>query len=114
LAFLVRFLVEWTLALAAFWTTRMSAINQMYFVVTLFLSGQVAPLSLFPVPLQIVASLLPFRWMIAFPVELLLGRLTPVEALTGFAAQGIWLTLSLALLRIVWRAGVRIYSAVGA
>ncbi len=114
LAFLVRFLVEWTLALAAFWTTRVSAINQMYFVVTLFLSGQVAPLSLFPFPLQVVASLLPFRWMIAFPVELLLGRLTPVEALTGFAAQGIWLALSLALLRIVWRAGVRIYSAVGA
>ena len=114
LAFLVRFLVEWTLALAAFWTTRVSAINQMYFVVTLFLSGQVAPLSLFPFPLQVAASLLPFRWMIAFPAELLLGRLTPVEALTGFAAQGLWLVLSLALLRIVWRAGVRIYSAVGA
>jgi len=114
LAFLVRFLVEWTLALAAFWTTRMSAINQMYFVVALFLSGQVAPLSLFPYPLQVIASLLPFRWMIAFPVELLLGRLTPVEALTGFAAQGIWLVLSLVLLRSVWRAGVRIYSAVGA
>jgi ABC-2 type transport system permease protein len=114
LAFLVRFLVEWTLALAAFWTTRVSAINQMYFVVTLFLSGQVAPLSLFPLPLQVIASLLPFRWMIAFPVELLLGRLTPVQALTGFVAQGIWLALSLALLRSVWRAGVRIYSAVGA
>jgi ABC-2 type transport system permease protein len=114
LAFLVRFLVEWTLALAAFWTTRVSAINQMYFVVVLFLSGQVAPLSLFPYPLQVIASLLPFRWMIAFPVELLLGRLTPVEALTGFAAQGIWLALSLVLLRSVWRAGVRIYSAVGA
>ncbi len=28
LAFLVRFLVEWTIALAAFWTTRVSAINQ--------------------------------------------------------------------------------------
>jgi len=114
LAFLVRFLVEWTLALAAFWTTRVSAINQMYFVAVLFLSGQVAPLSLFPFPLQVIASLLPFRWMIAFPVELLLGRLTPVEALTGFAAQGIWLALSLALLRSVWRAGVRVYSAVGA
>jgi ABC-2 type transport system permease protein len=32
LAFLVRFLLEWTLALAAFWTTRVSAINQTYFV----------------------------------------------------------------------------------
>jgi ABC-2 type transport system permease protein len=114
LAFVVRFLVEWTLALAAFWTTRVSAINQMYFVVALFLSGQVAPLSLFPLPIQAAAAILPFRWAIGFPVELLLGRLTPLEALTGFAAQAVWLALSLVLLRIVWRAGVRVYSAVGA
>ena len=48
LAFLLRFLFEWTLALAAFWTTRVSALNQAYYVALLFLSGQVAPLSLFP------------------------------------------------------------------
>ena len=114
LAFLVRFFLEWTLAMVAFWTTRVSAINQMYFVVALFLSGQVAPLSLFPFPIQVAAAILPFRWTIGFPVELLLGRLTPIEALTGLAVQAAWLALSLALLRLVWRAGVRVYSAVGA
>jgi ABC-2 type transport system permease protein len=113
LAFVVRFLVEWTLALAAFWTTRVSAINQIYYVAALFLSGQVAPLSLFPFSVQVVAMLLPFRWVIGFPVELLLGRLTPGEALAGFAAQSVWLLLSLALLKMAWRAGVRRYSAVG-
>jgi ABC-2 type transport system permease protein len=113
LSFVVRFLVEWTLALAAFWTTRVSAINQMYFVALLFLSGQIAPVSLLPGPVRIAATLLPFRWMIGFPVELLLGRLTPGEALAGFGAQVIWLGLSLVLVRVVWRAGVRVYSAVG-
>ena len=113
LAFIVRFLVEWTLAMVAFWTTRVSAINQMYYVAALFLSGQVAPLSLMPFPIQVAATLLPFRWAISFPVELLLGRLTPGEALTGFAAQAVWLAIGLALLKIVWRAGVRQYSAVG-
>jgi ABC-2 type transport system permease protein len=112
LAFVLRFLFEWTLALAAFWTTRVSALNQMYFVAMLFLSGQVAPLALFPPALQTVASALPFRWMISFPVELLLGKLTPQQTLTGFAAQAVWLLLSLGLVRIVWRAGVRVYSAV--
>jgi len=112
-AFIVRFLMEWTLAMAAFWTTRVSAINQIYYVAALFLSGQVAPLSLMPFPIQVVATLLPFRWIISFPVELLPGRLTPGEALTGFAAQAVWLAIGLALLKIVWRAGVRQYSAVG-
>lgn len=114
LAFLIRFLFEWTLALAAFWTTRVSAFNQMYFVAMLFLSGQVAPLSLLPFSIQVVSAVLPFRWMVAFPVELLLGRLTPTEALAGLAIQAAWLVLSVVLVRIIWRAGVRTYSAVGA
>jgi ABC-2 type transport system permease protein len=80
----------------------------------LFLSGQMAPLTLFPRPIQILASLLPFRYMIGYPVELLLGRLKPIETLTGLAAQVVWLGISLVLIRIVWRTGVRNYSAVGA
>jgi len=114
LAFLVRFLLEWTLALAAFWTTRVSAINQVYFVLMLFLAGQIAPLTLFPRWIQIVADILPFRWMLGFPVELVLGRLTPAQALQGLAAQGAWVVLSLIAIRVVWREGVRVYSAVGA
>jgi ABC-2 type transport system permease protein len=113
LAFAVRFLIEWTLALAAFWTTRVTAINQIYFVALLFLSGQIAPLSLLPAPIQAIGMVLPFRWMIAFPVELLLGRLSQQDALAGFAAQAIWLVIGFVLLRVVWRAGVRQYSAVG-
>lgn len=114
LAYLMRFLFEWTLALAAFWTTRVSALNQAYYVALLFLSGQVAPLSLLPVPVQTLGTALPFRWMIAFPVELLLGRLTPAQAGIGFAAQAGWILVALAAVRLAWRLGVRRYSAVGA
>ena len=114
LAFLVRFLLEWTLALAAFWTTRVNALNQVYFLLMLFLAGQIAPLTLFPQWIQIVADILPFRWMLGFPVELVLGRLTPLQALEGLGAQAAWVIISLVLIRVVWRAGVRVYSAVGA
>jgi ABC-2 type transport system permease protein len=114
LAFLLRFLLEWSLALAAFWTTRVSALNQTYFVAVLFLSGQIAPLSLFPMPVQVAADILPFRWMIGFPVELFLGRLSPVQALQGLGVQAIWLGIALVLVRTLWRVAVRNYSAVGA
>ncbi|MDA0746465.1 MAG: ABC-2 family transporter protein [bacterium] len=113
LAFLMRFFVEWTLALAAFWTTRVSAINQMYFVLGLFLSGRIAPISLLPEPVQLLANLLPYRWSLAFPVELFLGRLTEREMWTGFAAQAIWLALAFLIMSFTWRRGLRRYSAVG-
>ena len=61
-----------------------------------------------------LATALPFRWMVAFPVQLALGQLTPYEALSGYAAQGAWLGLSLALLAWTWRRGLRRYAAVGA
>jgi ABC-2 type transport system permease protein len=69
LAFALRFLVDWTLAMAAFWMSRVSALNQIYHVALLFLSGQIAPLSLLPGWLQARATLLPFRWMVAFPAS---------------------------------------------
>jgi ABC-2 type transport system permease protein len=114
LAFAVRFLFEWTLAQAAFWITRVSAINQVYYVILLFLSGQVAPLALFPYPVRVLADFLPFRYMVGFPVELFLGRLTPEQAFTGMAIQCASVVGGLLMLRFIWQAGVRNYSAVGA
>jgi ABC-2 type transport system permease protein len=114
LAFAARFTLEWTLALAAFWTTRVFAINEMYYLALLFLSGQMAPLALLPRAAQVLANVLPFRWFVAFPVELITGRLTPGEALVGLGAQAVWLALAYGLTTVVWNEGVKRYSAVGA
>lgn len=114
LAFAVRFLFEWCLALAAFWTTRITAVNQTYFAVQAFLSGRIAPIALLPGGLQTLAGALPFYWSVAFPVELLLGRLTPEEAWRGLGFQVLWVGVALALLATLWRTAVRRYSAVGA
>jgi len=113
LAIVMRFTLEWAIALVAFWISRMNAMNQMYYVAVLFLSGQVAPLSLFPGPIRTIAAALPFRWMIAFPVELLLGRIGPQAALTGVAIQIVWLAVAVGALKILWRFGTARYSAVG-
>lgn len=113
LAFVVRFTLEWTIAMAALWTNRVSAINQTYEVILVFLSGNFAPLAVMPPAIQLLANFLPFRWLIAFPIELTMGRLSPQEALFGFGAQAFWLCVVLTTLSFVWRAGVKQYSAVG-
>lgn len=112
-AFLARFMLDYTLASAAFWTTRVTAINQLYILLLLFFSGRLAPLSLFPQPVQTVANFLPFRWSLAFPVELVTGRLTVREFWIGMGAQLTWFLIGLSLLHVVWRAGVRRFASVG-
>lgn len=114
LAYLLRFLLEWSLALVSFWTTRNEAFNQMYFLLGLFLSGRIAPLDLLPGWLRTVADVTPFKWAVAFPVELFLGRLTDAEITRGLMIQGVWLLVGVVLHRIVWWRGIRKYSAVGA
>jgi ABC-2 type transport system permease protein len=113
-AMALRFSVEWTLASVAFWVTRVSAINQLYFVAFLFLSGYAVPLALLPEQVRILAEWLPFYRMLGFPVELLLGRLSPEAVVFGFVAQIAWLAIAILGLNVVWARGVRQYSAVGA
>ena len=114
LAFGLRWLLEYTLALAAFWTTRVTACNEVYHLVFWFLAGMVAPNALLPDWLQAVAAVLPFRWTLAFPIEVLLGRLETAAILQGLLIQCLWLGLAYGLHRLVWAIGVRRYSAVGA
>ncbi len=113
LAAVTRFLLEWTLALAAFWTTRITGINQIYFVILMFFSGRVAPLALLPDWIQSIAIYLPFYYIVAFPVELLMGR-TPADDVVGTICILIaWLLFALFLVSQVWRIAVKRYSAVG-
>ncbi len=99
--------------MSAFWTTRTNAINQVYFVVFLFFSGRLAPLELLPGPIQFLASLLPFRWMLSFPIEVLLGQHTAQEILIGCAIQLAWTAAVVAAMLLAWRTSIKQFSAVG-
>jgi ABC-2 type transport system permease protein len=114
LAGTVRYILQYGLASIAFWTTRVEAINQLYFTVDTFLGGRIAPLSLLPGWMGLVAAWLPFRYMGAFPVELFLGRVPADQILPGFAMQVLWLVVAIAVFRGLWSAGIKQYSAVGA
>lgn len=114
LAMALRFAVEWTLASLAFWVTRVTAINQLWFVAFLFLSGYVAPVALLPPFAQTLATWLPFYRMLGFPVDVLLGHLSMQQVLLGLGAQAAWLVIAYAVLQFTWARGIRQYSAVGA
>jgi ABC-2 type transport system permease protein len=63
--------------------------------------------------MQQAVVMLPFRYMVAFPVEVLTGQLSEAELWIGFGCQAGWLFLALMLSAMLWRAGLRRYSAVG-
>jgi ABC-2 type transport system permease protein len=113
LAWALRFFWGYWLALLAFWAARADALLALQESLIFMLGGQVAPIVLLPGILQTAAHLLPFRYMVSFPVEVLTGRLDGVGIAQGFAVQGLWLLAALGLVGFVWRLGLRRYTAVG-
>jgi ABC-2 type transport system permease protein len=113
LAMALFFLLDFGMALCAFWTTRVMALNRLYDTVLILLSGFFAPLELYPPAIVTLTWLLPFRWIIAFPIQLLLAQLTPQQAALGLLAQIGWLAAVGLVVSVVWRRAVLRFSAVG-
>jgi ABC-2 type transport system permease protein len=113
LAWALRFFWGYWLALLAFWATRADALLALQDSLIFLLAGQVAPIALLPGIMQTAARILPFRYMVAFPVEVLSGHLSRADIIAGFTAQLIWLSVAVSLYLLLWRRGLRRYTAVG-
>ena len=64
--------------------------------------------------LQSISYILPFGYWIGIPTDILRGGASLEQSLVWMAGQVAWLAASYVLFQIVWRAGVRQYSAAGA
>ena len=110
---MLNYLMCYTVSLIAFWTTKLDAVGEIYFGLGMLLGGRMAPVDALPPYLQFAADVLPFKWMFAFPVEVLAGMRTNLEAvLLGLLVQLIWVVMIVLVFRLSWHYAVRRYSAV--
>jgi ABC-2 type transport system permease protein len=109
----ISFLWGYIVALAAFWVTRTDAIGELWFGAGLLFGGRLAPVELLPVPLRVIAGILPCQWMLGFPCEVLMGRRTLNETVVGLVCQLFWLVAGVVAFRLLWRVSLKRYSAVG-
>ena len=112
LAFVLRFLIQYTFALFAFWSERASAIEQVWFMVYLFLSGLLGPLDVYSPTMQNIANATPFPLIMYYPAQILLGR--PVNLVWVIGLLLMWTIIFFVINRLLWRAALKRYSAMGA
>lgn len=99
-------------SLAFFWEQSLSVFD-LYLGLYFVFSGYVMPLELFPGWLRELSAWLPFRYMLSFPVENLLGLTDRAGSLRALAMQWGYVALFTAGLLALWRRGVRRYGAFG-
>ncbi len=112
-AILARACADSMVAITSFWLVRITGIRSIYFMCTLLLGGQFAPIAVLPDWLATIARALPFYWALGFPVELLVGRADAADAVTGILVLAAWAIVLLLVLQPAWRAGTRAYASVG-
>jgi ABC-2 type transport system permease protein len=111
-AFVVRFVMQYMMAMLAFWSERASAIEELWFVLHLFLSGLIAPLEVYPPAVRALAELTPFPYLIYYPANLLCGRGVPLGK--ALLVLGAWGLVALLVQRKLWRKGLENYTSMGA
>jgi ABC-2 type transport system permease protein len=67
-----------------------------------------------PNVIQKTAQYLPFQLFIYFPIQIIQGKLTSGVILQNFGLGAIWLVIAFGVFQLVWREGVKRFSAVGA
>jgi len=113
MAYLIRTITLSLLGMVTFWTTRVSALFELYFAAELIFSGRLVPLSLMPEWVQQAAWFMPFRWAFGFPIETLVGNMPVNDLFLGLGMQFVWIFFGTILVSQIWKIAIRQFSAVG-
>jgi len=110
---LITFLAMTVIGALAFWVESAASLFDVWLGLFGVFSGYLVPLELFPRWVGTAARVLPFRYMLGFPVELLVGLESRSRALADFAVQLTWIAVLASLALAAWRAGIRRFAAYG-
>lgn len=102
-------------AMVAFWIPEAIWPAQYIIIAVLaeLFSGAVFPIDILPNLYQKLLYATPFPYILFFPLQVYLGKLTTLEVGRGILISGFWLIALYFLLQKIWNRGLQIYRAEG-
>jgi ABC-2 type transport system permease protein len=113
LAFLVGFFFEASVGMVGFWFLEVTSLLYIVMTLNFFISGQMLPLDLLPEPWFTLLRWLPFQYMAYFPAVVFLEKIKGPDLWRGLLGELVWAVLFMVLARVLFRVGLRRYSAYG-
>lgn len=112
-AYIIYFQIFMVISLMSFWFYDISSWFYTLMLTIELLAGTIIPVSLFPAFMKNFMYLLPFKYLVDFPVETLIGKLDSNTVISGLAWQVVWVLILLVLLKLLWKVGIRKFEANG-
>ena len=101
------------LGLLAFWFYDMRLMHNAYEVIFIFLTGVNMPIYLFPSFLQQVSFITPLPYVIYIPTLIITNQTSVGNTPVLLLGQLGWLLVTSAFYTIMWRNGIKIFTATG-
>ena len=101
-------------SLAAFWLTETNGVIDVFWILLTIFGGQAYPLTFLPKGIfTTLSTVLPFRYMFSFPMEIYFEKLSTPQIFQGFSIGLFWVIFIAFAYKIVWKKGVKVYNAWG-
>lgn len=113
LSALLFFEIGMMLSIIGFWSRETWAPRFIFFILLSFLAGTYFPLDILPKPIYGFLQLVPFTYLVFFPLKIYLGHIDSGFLIRGFIIMFSWILIMTFILRYFWRRGLKIYTAEG-
>ncbi|NTV78642.1 MAG: hypothetical protein HGA25_05755 [Clostridiales bacterium] len=113
LGFLINFLLGNIFTLLAFYNKNMEGMRTFYYNIAGFLSGEYVPFMALPLVALFTVQVLPFRYTLSFPIEILLGRITNYDIGIGFVIGMLWLIALYIIYSVFFKISIKKYASEG-
>lgn len=112
-AIFLHFLIDILLGFVGFWSNEVWAPRFIFFASIGFFSGTYFPLDILPKGIFEIFKILPFGYLIYFPLKIYLGQLSTAKILEGFLTSAVWIVVLYFFARFIWKRGLKIYTSAG-
>ena len=109
----LNFLIFYAVSSMSFWTGEIWGIVIAIRMLVNILSGGVLPLDVFGDKINEIFKYMPFRYIIYFPINVLMGRVDAGEVRMGIIIQIVWIIIVYIIGKILWKIGIKKYVSTG-
>lgn len=113
LAYFLSFTFKMIIGILAFWIIDIMGLYQLIEIAILIFAGFLMPIELFPSQISAIAHILPFSYMIYFPIVAFQGKLGLFELIKVIEVQFIWIIILSLVYKLMWGKGIKRFSGVG-